>query len=417
VIFILLPFISRKRLETNAVQNEYDARMASNVRIFKERKRELTTELRAGRLSQDQFDQLVTELDDNLVQDAQSVKGSSDVVQASRKTALGLGLVALLVVSCSLVLYSKWGAYDLANSHVSSKFSQEELAKAQALAQAGDTRGLLIQLRDKLQGNEGNIEGWMLLAKTALNSEQFDIAAEAYRHLADLEQDKKTKAAILGLVAQAEFFRTGDIQASAVQSAINQAFAIDPNEVNTLGLLAISSFERAEYRLAVDYWERILEANPNYSSADAVREGIHTAKLALGEQPSLAEVGNSDDGSEAKISIRVRLDPTLQSLLSGQEQLVVFAKAVVGPPMPLAVSRSSITAFPEKIVLDDSLAMMPELKLSGFDEVNIVARITSGSVELNDGDYEIVIKNVSTSAGEPLNVVLTPAHRVTITKE
>lgn len=419
LFFVIWPFLRRSTLEQTAIKSEYDARMASNVRIFKERKRELSVELKSDRINQAQYDSLLGELDANLIEDAERRGQDASITDATKGTSIALASIGVVLVCASALLYSNWGSYQLSVDKLSSQFSRTELAEAEAFAKSGDTRGLLLQLRNKLRGTNGNIEGWMLLANTALNSEQFDIAAEAYRHLAELEPSPETKGAIYGLVAQAEFFKLGDIEASEVQSAIAKAFSFDSEEPNTLGLLAIYSFEQELYQDAIDYWERILTARPNYTSANAVRDGIRAAQRALGQPPVVASTGISDSDSVTNadaITVAVEISPDVMSVLSGTEQLVVFAKAVDGPPMPLAVARFPIAQFPEHINLDDSMAMMPALKMSGFEQVNVFVRITSGSVELDEGDYEVQLNNVRTNTDALLKVQLMNSDRVSLDK-
>jgi cytochrome c-type biogenesis protein CcmH len=49
---------------------------------------------------------------------------------------------------------------------------------------------------------------------------------------------------------------------------------------------------------------------------------------------------------------------------------------VSGPPAPLAVKRVTVADLPITVELSDADAMMPQLKLSSFPEVQLMARIS-----------------------------------------
>lgn len=308
----------------------------------------------------------------------------------------------------------------MVQQHESSRFSDSELASAQAMAEAGDARGLLLQLRDKLRNSPSNLEGWSLLASSAMNAQVFDVAIEAYDQLIVIEPEPAAKAALYGLKAQALYFNGNELNSAEVRRATSNAFQIDENETNTLGLLAIASFEARDFQGAIRFWERILDVFPEHPSKDSIRLGIDSAQRALAESPQgessapTTEAKQDTDPqvtSNGGVAVTLTIEPSVLEVLTGGEQVVVFAKAQNGPPMPLAVSRHSPNRLPETIVLNDSLAMMPQLTLSLFEAVDVTARITSGSVERKKGDYEVVIKGVAVgkTTATPLNIQISNA--------
>ena len=75
--------------------------------------------------------------------------------------------------------------------------------------------------------------------------------------------------------------------------------------------------------------------------------------------------------------------------VSMTDTVYVFARAVNGPRMPLAVLRKDVREIPFEFELNDSMAMSAEAKLSDYPDVIIGARISSvGDATASEGDLE-----------------------------
>lgn len=91
----------------------------------------------------------------------------------------------------------------------------------------------------------------------------------------------------------------------------------------------------------------------------------------------------------AALQVEVSLAEPLWREADVNHSLFVYAKAASGPPMPLAVKRLKVADLPLTVILDDSLAMTPEMKLSNFPQVIVGARISpSGQATPQSGDLE-----------------------------
>ena len=98
--------------------------------------------------------------------------------------------------------------------------------------------------------------------------------------------------------------------------------------------------------------------------------------------------------------IEVTVDLTSDFTLPKQSRLFVFARAINGPPMPLAVVRAEPKIGRSIYRLDDSLAMMPSLTLSQFPEVDVVARWSPSGQIVDDGsNTETVLSGVTVEPG------------------
>ena len=177
---------------------------------------------------------------------------------------------------------------------------------------------------------------------------------------------------LLGQWAQALYF-AGDKQWTAqLQALTDEALKADPAEVTSLGLLGIAAYESGQFQKAIGHWQQLVAVLPAEDpSRQAIQGGIERAQEQLGEPAT-----QSTPATSPGLTVRVELDPALQGKVQPGDAVFVFARAVSGPPMPLAVKRLSVADLPAEVSLSDSDAMMPQLKISGFEQVQLVARIS-----------------------------------------
>lgn len=70
------------------------------------------------------------------------------------------------------------------------------------------------------------------------------------------------------------------------------------------------------------------------------------------------------------MKVRVDLAPEVKAKALPTDSVFIFARAVNGPPAPLAAKRVTVAELPVTVELGDADAMMPQLKLSNFPKSN-----------------------------------------------
>ncbi|MEW8240540.1 MAG: c-type cytochrome biogenesis protein CcmI, partial [Candidatus Thiodiazotropha taylori] len=194
---------------------------------------------------------------------------------------------------------------------------------------------------------------------------------------------------------------------------------------NVLWLAGILAYQSTDYQSAILRWDTLRTSlTPQSAELESVNGAIDDARKQLGMEPEEAELPSIVKKQQPKaqpqpaaaaaneaIKVAVSLSPELQAKTKPNDLVFIYAKAVSGPPMPLAAVRKKVSDLPISISLDDSMAMMPQMKLSGFNEVVVGARISmSGSPTAQAGDLEGEIQPVAPGSAETVQVVINSVH-------
>lgn len=290
------------------------------------------------------------------------------------------------------------------------------------------------ELRAKLQRSPDHPEGWLLLgqAYTAMNRPAD--ARDAFGYALKLKPDDPD---IMVAFAEADAQARSDHRIEGdSRKLLERAIALAPDHQRGLWLLGISDYQLGHFDDALAHWKRLLTLlQPGSSIATAVDGQIAMAQArAQGKTQAEAEViaqavaaqaapaaatsvgtesrttsakTDADATTSVALKVDVKLDPKLAGKVSPGETLFVYARAVNGPPMPLAVARLKASALPASVTLTDAMAMTPQLKLSSFPRVQVSARISkSGNAMPQSGDLEAQPVQVASDAKQPVALTI-----------
>ena len=121
----------------------------------------------------------------------------------------------------------------------------------------------------------------------------------------------------------------------------------------------------------------------SYKHLNRIDEAVAAYQKAaeLGQfDAELAELGGTIDAhaATARIYGNVKLSPDAIGIVQPTDTVFIFAKAVNGPPAPIAVLQRAASELPIDFLLNDSQSMVAGVNLSDFEEVVVTARITRG---------------------------------------
>lgn len=363
-------------------------RQDSNVVIYKSQLSDLEADLNAGRIGAAEYESLSQEVKLNLLADTQDQEEGLEQThdQASSKGKWLFVPSVILIAIVSVGLYIKLGA-------------ENELAITQLLQQSGQTTfseqdalELIERLDVQTQQIPDDIEMWYLLGRLNFDMGRFDQAVVGFTQALQLlpVDSKQDQAVAMAQLAQAQFFANDRKLDAATQSLLKDVLSINPNDETSLGLLGVAAYDAQRFVEAVGYWQRLISmmpvSNPN---AAAIQGGIDKALEQMTKEERAQIKAQEDAVKPAVIQVTVNIAQEMVSKLPKEADLFVLAKAENGPPMPLAVKRLTVSEWPVTVTLDDSMAMMPALRLSQFENVVITARISkSGVGNAKSGDIQ-----------------------------
>ena len=349
--FLLIPVLRGRR-----AQREED-RTALNVALYQERLAELQQQLEEGVLNAGQ-------LEAGRAEAARELLADTEGVAPARVSSLGKALpllAAIMVPVLGLGLYLHYGSSD--KVELTREFSQPPQSLEEMVA----------RLERAAAAQPDSAEGLYFLGRAYMAQNRPADAAKVFERTVALAGRQPE---LLGQWAQAQYFADDKQWSDKTQALTDEALKADPKEVTSLGLLGIAAFEGKRYQEAITYWQRLLNELPQGDkSREALEGGIERARQQL-----LASGGKVEEAPAAKARASIKVSVDLADAVKAQvlpgDSVFIFARAVSGPPAPLAVKRVTVADLPITVELGDVDAMMPQLKLSNFPEVQLMARIS-----------------------------------------
>ncbi|MCG6859814.1 MAG: c-type cytochrome biogenesis protein CcmI [Chromatiaceae bacterium] len=421
LLFVLPPLLSKRRQSEGVDQDEL------NLAVFRQQLQELDSDLAAGELGQQQYRAARRDLERELLYDVGDTGPDNPDDRGGGRWAAALLGVAVPAAAISLYLY-------LGDSRIIPRLEAAASARAPTAhpSRPGEMPPLEVmvkRLAEKLEQDPNNLKGWMMLGRTYFATGQPERALDALEKAYGLAPENPD---VLVAYAEAVAANKGSELAGRPAELIQTALKIDPEHTSARWLEGLASFQSNQFDQAARQWEALVSTfDPDGDEAKELRRYIAEARnratpstKQASEATKVADAGGEalNAGKSARTeesapqqpaasATSVRVEVSLAESLKGQanpsDSLFVYAKAVSGPPMPLAAQRARVQDLPLTLTLDDSMAVIPALKLSGFTEVTVGARISkSRQATPQSGDLEGEVSPVKPSQDGVVTIII-----------
>ncbi len=238
-------------------RTETDTRRALNAAIYRDQMQELEKDRAGGELNDADFQEARAELQRRLLEDATEATDVKAGAGAPSRRTLGVLLVFLPLAAASLYWW-------LGNPGGLDPMARRDFT-------ASDIEDMVSSLAAKLEKEPGNLQGWLMLARSYKAMGRFDEAERAFeKAMPVVEKD----AQLLGAYADLLAAKAGGSLEGKPEQLIAQALALDPDDLQSLWLAGTAAFNHKDFPAAVKHWERALRQLPPESEDAQMLSGI-----------------------------------------------------------------------------------------------------------------------------------------------
>ena len=377
-----------------------------NIAIAHERALEIDSAFETGEISTEERDQARQDLEMAL---ADELATSSELKDQFSQAPLAGSLIVLLLVPLLAL-----GVYTSTTTYQPDTVDLRELA---ADGKAPSLDEVIGKLEEAVDANPEDQQGLYLLAQSYSRLGRFPEAAERFKQL--LEVAGPDPELLIAYVDNS-VMANGQVFNEEQAAMLEQALELDPHHISGLWLSGMAARQLGKPDAALRYWLTVKPLlNESPEAIEQLNTLIASVRQELGDaraqqiEEELAATSTAEATApmqttgSASVTLTVSLAPELRSEVKDSDTVFIFARAKSGPPMPLAASRQSVSNLPVTVTLDDSMAMMPQMSLSQFDEIVVGARISrSGQATPQPRDLESEMVETSNQASDSIELTI-----------
>lgn len=392
-----------------------DGGREQNIFIANEQLSDLELRFEQGEIDSDTYQSNRDEIEQSLFSDVGEVEAHTQQ-KTSKASILGTIFILLLIPAIAIPVY-----FEVGNTAFTKEFDSKQGAKNSTAGQilqnadgTPDIDTMISGLQKKMEKNPENAKGWYMLGRSYMVIKRFPEAVVSYEKALKL---KPNSADIMLSLADSLAMTNNGVVSGRPSKLIDRALEMQPNNLTGLWLGGMAARQQGNSLMAIERWTKALSqvSDPTERSeiksliseakgqlSESQKEQLNTSSKAVVAKPKPKKnTASSKDG----ITVSISLSGKMLDKASPTDYVFVYAKAMSGPPMPLAAAKIQVKDLPAEIVLNDAMAMMPSMKISSFSEVIVGARVSkTGQPIPQNGDLFTEKKSIKLGMSVDLEI-------------
>ncbi len=395
-IIVIVKTILKKNDQKEQSQN-------SNISLYNQKILEIDKDIENKTITSEEAENIKKELDKSLSEHNEKSKVvASSFYHSSNASKTIVSIILILIIPVfALSIYNIIGSPDsikkLAHTeNVSNKKNlNDELASVDEMVGRVERRVL---------DNPNNADDWLMLANSYVALKRYPDAIRAYENLYRLQGNNPS---LLLRYADTLAIANSGIFVGKPAAMIKKALELDPENTMGLWLAGLVAYEEGEIKEAISYWQKVL---PRLEEGSEEKKNIKKYIQFASENNNITLEENtlkSSNQNKYSLNLNINLSPEF-NYLDKNKTVFIYAKSKdITDNMPIIVLRKKVADLPLIVQLDDSMSMIPSKKLSSYQSVRVIARVSkSGNAKTEKGDPIGIIDSVSTTSTEEIKLLI-----------
>jgi cytochrome c-type biogenesis protein CcmI len=345
------------------------------AQLFEQRLQLLALARDSGELAGQDFTSAAQELKSQFLAQQQR-----DVLQHSATSWRLPALLLLVVVLLVSTIYAFSGHYSQLRDWQQAQQNLKQYGERALLNQGEplseqEIEWFALALRTRLANEGDDAVAWMLLGRIRMSQGAIEQAVAAFERALSLTPEHTP---LLLSYAQALIILGDENNLARAGRAVARVLSKAPQNSDALSLMALIAYEKGDMKEATTAWQMLLKLLPQ----DDPRYGAVKQRLT--------ELGAAVQTGGRQIKVKLFVAPALKQA-NPDASLFLFARAINGAPLPLAVQRIPLPQGEVELLLTEQMAMQTAWTLANADQIEVIARMSlSGTVEQRPGDIQAV---------------------------